>query len=81
MKFELKIGIVLFAFISAGLISCSKNSDCGFGNETEYIVFGKPNIFNGRFNIAHPEIELASIADAKQRSAFQAVYSSTEKLN
>lgn len=48
--------------------------------QTEYIVFGKPTIFNGRFNIAHPEIELASIADAKQRSAFQAVYSSTEKL-
>jgi ATP-dependent DNA helicase RecG len=48
--------------------------------QTEYIVFGKPNIFNGRFNIAHPEIELASIADAKQRSVFQAVYSSTEKL-
>lgn len=48
--------------------------------QTEYIVFGKPNVFNGRYNIAHPEIELASTSDLNQRSAFQAVYSSTEKL-
>ncbi len=48
--------------------------------QTEYIVFGKPTSFNGRYNLAHPEIELAGTVDMKLRSAFQSVYSSTEKL-
>lgn len=48
--------------------------------QTEYIVFGKPANFKGRYNIAHPEIELASSADMNLKSAFQSVYSSTEKL-
>src|ERR1035437_9997090 len=26
----------------------------------QYVVFGKPSAFNGRFNIVHPEIELVS---------------------
>jgi len=26
----------------------------------EYVIFGKPSPFNGRFNIVHPEIEIAS---------------------
>ena len=25
--------------------------------DVEYIVFGKPNYFNGKFNLSHPEIE------------------------
>ena len=25
----------------------------------DYIVFGKPTVFNGRINIAHPDIDLA----------------------
>lgn len=48
--------------------------------QTEYIVFGKPSRFGGRFNIAHPEIELANSENMALKSAFQAVYSSTEKL-
>src|ERR1041385_2304268 len=44
--------------------------------QTEYIVFGKPTNFNGHYNLAHPEIELASSADMNSRSAFQSVYSS-----
>lgn len=47
---------------------------------TEYIIFGKPTSFKGRYNIAHPEIEVANAESLKGRSAFQAVYSSTEKL-
>jgi len=46
----------------------------------EYIVFGKPSIFKGRFNIAHPEIELVSPEVLAQQSAFQSVYNSSEKL-
>jgi ATP-dependent DNA helicase RecG len=46
---------------------------------TEYIVFGKPNRFNGRINMAHPEME--DIAELKQgQSYLQPVYSTTEKL-
>lgn len=48
--------------------------------QTEYIVFGKPTSFKGRYNIAHPEIELANAENLAAKSAFQAVYSSTEKL-
>jgi len=48
--------------------------------QTEYIVFGKPALFGRRFNLAHPEIELASSVDMNLKSAFQSVYSSTEKL-
>jgi ATP-dependent DNA helicase RecG len=48
--------------------------------ETKYVVFGKPTFFNGKVNIAHPEIESATAAFIDQQSAFQAVYSSTEKL-
>lgn len=48
--------------------------------QTEYIVFGKPTLFGRKFNLAHPEIELASTVDMNLKSAFQSVYSSTEKL-
>ena len=46
----------------------------------EYIVFGKPSLFNGKFNIPHPEISVITEDLLKQQSAFQSVYNSTEKL-
>ncbi len=46
----------------------------------EYIVFGKPANFMGRYNIAHPEIDEVTDDLLKQQSAFQSVYNSTEKL-
>jgi ATP-dependent DNA helicase RecG len=46
----------------------------------EYIVFGKPSLFNRNLNIVHPEMELAAEASSTIASAMQAVYSSTEKL-
>lgn len=46
----------------------------------EYIVFGKPSLFNNRFNFAHPEIELASEAAESSMEYLQPFYSSTEKL-
>ncbi len=45
----------------------------------EYIVFGKPNKYGNHFSIAHPEIEIASIALEKAK-VLQPVYSVTEKL-
>lgn len=46
----------------------------------EYIVFGRPAVFNGNFNISHPEIDLVSADNTTFASALQAVYNSTEKL-
>jgi ATP-dependent DNA helicase RecG len=46
----------------------------------EYIVFGKPTVFNGMINIIHPEIEATNIAAARISSALQGQYSTTEKL-
>jgi len=47
----------------------------------EYLVFGKPNIYNGKLSVPHPDMDLLSEADASIRSPLQAVYSSTEKLS
>ncbi len=46
----------------------------------EYVVFGKPTSFNGKINIAHAEIELASEENTVMASAMQSVYNSTDKL-
>jgi ATP-dependent DNA helicase RecG len=46
-----------------------------------YVIFGKANWFNGKFNIAHPEMELQEEHDKNLRSAMQAIYPSTEKLS
>ncbi|WP_299459142.1 ATP-dependent DNA helicase RecG [uncultured Microscilla sp.] len=44
-----------------------------------YLVFGKPQFFNHKFSIAHPEIELLN--PAEQQSGFlQPVYTVTEKM-
>ncbi len=48
-------------------------------NHTDYIVFGKPTEFNGKYNMAHPELE--ELAEEKQTTSFlQPVYHTTEKL-
>ena len=47
----------------------------------EYIVFGKPSLFNRRFNMAHPEIEEYKIVKGSQvQVKLQPFYSTTEKL-
>ena len=46
----------------------------------EYIVFGKPGVFNGMINIIHPEIEASAKVAERISSALQAQYSTTEKL-
>jgi len=46
----------------------------------EYIVFGKPALFNGMINIIHPEIEASEKVAGRMRSALQAQYSTTEAL-
>lgn len=50
-------------------------------NGKEYIVFGKPSLFNRKYNIAHPEIEEEERIQQNQvQIQLQPFYSSTEKL-
>ncbi len=46
---------------------------------TEYIIFGRPNVFNGRINVTHPDIDAA---DKLELSAMgmQPYYNTTEKM-
>lgn len=46
----------------------------------EYVVFGKPTVFNRRYNIAHPEVEKAADFDRTIAQTLQGIYSTTEKL-
>jgi len=48
--------------------------------DTEYIIFGKPTLFSGSFNIVHPEIEEVEKRATRVSSALEAQYSSTEKM-
>jgi ATP-dependent DNA helicase RecG len=46
-----------------------------------YIVFGKPNMFNGTFSISHPELEnYPRPAGITGNLTLQPIYNSTEKL-
>jgi ATP-dependent DNA helicase RecG len=45
----------------------------------EYVVFGKPTVYNGKINIAHPEIEEITAENLKRTSALQPMYSSSER--
>ncbi|MGL4519839.1 MAG: ATP-dependent DNA helicase RecG [Phocaeicola sp.] len=45
----------------------------------EYIVFGKPTAFNGRFNVAHPDVDLASQLTLSEMG-LQPYYNTTEKM-
>ena len=45
----------------------------------EYIIFGKPSVFGGRYQFAHPEIE--KVADLQlNEMGMQPYYSTTEKI-
>jgi len=48
--------------------------------EKEYIIFGKPTLFSGAFNIVHPEIEEVEKKALRVSSAYEAQYSTTEKM-
>lgn len=48
--------------------------------DTEYIVFGKPSVFNTKVSIVHPEVEEASQWEKQQLPSLCGVYSTTEKM-
>jgi len=46
---------------------------------TEYVVFGKPTVFNNRINITHPDIDKAGELELSSMG-MQPYYSTTEKM-
>ena len=46
----------------------------------EYIIFGKPNLFNGKINIVHPELEPATELNTVNTSTLFPVYNTTERM-
>ena len=46
-----------------------------------YVIFGKVSLFNGRYNMAHPDMELLEEHKAGVQQAMQPIYPSTEKLS
>ena len=45
----------------------------------EYVVFGRPAVFNGKINIPHPEVEEVKEENLQRANALQPMYSTTEK--
>jgi len=48
--------------------------------QQEYVVFGKPALFNGRWNMAHPELEIPPAHPLPLSETVRPIYNSTEKL-
>ncbi len=46
----------------------------------EYVLFGKPSLFNGKLQMTHPEIEKASEFAKPLKGGLEGVYPTTEKL-
>ena len=47
----------------------------------KYVVFGKPNLYNGKINIVHPELESVDEKYQTKLNALQPIYSTTESLS
>ena len=46
----------------------------------EYVIFGKPSLFNGRYNIVHPEMETPAQLPPPEMLGLQPYYNTTEKM-
>lgn len=46
----------------------------------EYVVFGKPQAFGGRYSLSHPEVETVAENAERPGGGFEPVYQTTEKL-
>jgi ATP-dependent DNA helicase RecG len=46
----------------------------------QYVIFGKPSLFNHVINIMHPEVEAVSEMDILPLASLQPMYNSSEKL-
>ena len=46
---------------------------------TEYVIFGRPNVYNGRINVTHPDIDAADKLELSTMG-MQPYYNTTEKM-
>lgn len=46
----------------------------------DYVVFGKPTAFNGRYSLVHPEIDLVTQLPPAELMGLQPFYNTTEKM-
>ncbi|MFA5044955.1 MAG: ATP-dependent DNA helicase RecG [Paludibacter sp.] len=51
-----------------------------YRTKVDYVIFGKPSPFNGRYNIVHPEIEIASKLPPPEQMGLQPFYNTSEKM-
>ncbi len=49
--------------------------------DLEYVLFGKPNYFNGSYSFIHPELEVKGEQVSVSFGKLQPIYSTTEKLS
>ena len=56
-----------------------RNIDQRYPKGREYIVFGKPTLFNGKFNIAHPDIDPADKLDLST-IGLRPCYNTTDRM-
>lgn len=49
-----------------------------YHTSTEYVVFGKPSVFNGRWSMVHPEVDVPGAPGVQE--GFRGVYPLTEQL-
>ena len=68
-------GIMDLVWFGAGGKYAKQNYRIG----TEYLVFGKPTIFNNRIQVSHPDIDEASKVDTSAMG-MQPYYNTTEKM-
>jgi len=47
---------------------------------SEWVVFGKPSLFNGRYNISHPETESVAEFIAQPADPLHPIYNSSDKM-
>ena len=48
--------------------------------DKEYVIFGKPTVFNRKINLVHPEIESLEDYNSRIQQGFEAHYNTTERL-
>ena len=48
--------------------------------DKEYVVFGKPNEFNGKINLVHPELEDFAKYESQKNSTFSGMYNTSDKM-
>ncbi|MBP1630805.1 MAG: ATP-dependent helicase RecG [Bacteroidetes bacterium] len=75
VKFSDETGIIDLVFFK-GLKWISESINIG----QNYVIFGKPSLFNGDYNFAHPDFETLISHQAQEPEKFSPLYFTSEKM-